>query len=106
MAMLAQTYINYRRLELSEDQFIGLGPAMDEAAARVAGVIYGEQVSVDVFLESGSLTSRITIIGALLLGGYHVVRITEDFKGGIVEMTQMPRNSGAPFMARQLSSRG
>lgn len=86
MAKIAQTSIRFRRFEITEGRFRELGPTMDKAAADVARRIYRETVTIDVYLEAGSLIVRITVIGGLLLGTYHSVAEYKDFKAGIVEL--------------------
>jgi hypothetical protein len=88
MARIAQISIRFEHLAISEARFRELGPEIDQVAAEVARRIYGDGVTLDVYVEAGSLFTRLTIIGGLLLGTYHSVAEYKDFKAGLVELTE------------------
>jgi len=83
VARLAQVSIRFKRFDIDEQRFQELGTQIDAVAARIAREVYGRGVEVDVVLEAGSLLVRITVIGSLLLGGYHAISEYKDFKEGI-----------------------
>jgi hypothetical protein len=53
---------------------------------RAAADIYGGGVEVDIQIEEGSLITRITVMGSLLLAGYSTIADYKGFKDSIVEM--------------------
>ncbi len=53
---------------------------------RAAADIYGGGVEVDVQIEEGSLITRITVVGGLLLGAYSTIADYKGFKDRVVEM--------------------
>jgi hypothetical protein len=106
MARLAQTSIRFRRFEISERRFQELIPAIDQAAEDTAQRIYGELVTVDVYIEAGSFLVRITLIGGLLLGSYHAVSDSNDFKKEIVELVKHAEDFGSAIYEEVLRITG
>ena len=94
MARIAQISIRFQHLAVSEARFQELGPEIDRAAAEVARRIYGEGVTLDVYVEAGSLFTRLTIIGGLLLGTYHAVAEYKDFREGLSLLTEQAEHFG------------
>jgi hypothetical protein len=88
MARIAQISIRFEHLAVSEAHFRELGLEIEHAAAEVATRIYGQGVTLDVYVEAGSLFARLTIIGGLLLGTYHSVAEYKDFKEGLVLLSE------------------
>jgi len=53
---------------------------------RMAADIYGGDVEIDVEIEEGSLITRITVVGGLLLGTYSAIADYKGFKDSVIEM--------------------
>jgi hypothetical protein len=53
---------------------------------KAAADIYGGGVEVDIQIEEGSLITRITVVGGLLLGAYSTIADYKGFKDSVVEM--------------------
>lgn len=85
MARLAQAYVHIRAIELDTRGLERLGVETERAAAEIAERVYGFDVTVDVWIESGSTRTRITVIG-LLVGTYSLVADYKGFKDSIGEM--------------------
>ncbi len=48
--------------------------------------MYGGEVEIEVQIEEGSLITRVTVVGSILLGVYNFVANYKGFKEGVVEM--------------------
>ncbi len=106
MARLAQTSIRFQRYEIGPARFERLGVEIDNVAARVARNIYGPSVEVDVFIESGSLLIRITVIGSILWGTYDAISKYPDFKEGLGELVKDAQDYGSAIVNEVLKVTG
>lgn len=73
-------------------------------AYQAARDIYGGGVEVEVVLQDGSLFTKITVVGGLLLGTYHGVASYPDFKDGIVELCEDANKYTDAFVHNFLSA--
>jgi len=51
---------------------------------KAAADIYGGGVEIDIQIEEGSLITRVTVVGSLLLGAYSTTADYKGFKDSIV----------------------
>ena len=86
MTNLAQAYIHLKPYPASERKIRSLGRYATRVAIKAAADIYGGGVEVEVQIEEGSLITRITVAGSLLLGAYSVIADYKGFKESVVEM--------------------
>ena len=83
MAQLAQAYIHFRPYSASEKEFRALGKYAERLARDVAGAVYGGDVVVRIEIENGSLRTRMTVIGSLMLATYGGVANIKGFQEGV-----------------------
>jgi hypothetical protein len=89
---LAQAYIHLKPYSASERKVYQLGRYAQRVAAKAAIDIYGGGVEIEVQIEEGSLVTRITVIGALVLSGvYSHIADYKGFKESIGEMCEDAR---------------
>jgi hypothetical protein len=106
MARLAQTSIRFQSYEIGAARFERLSVEIDDVAARVARNIYGPSVEVDVFIESGSLLIRITVIGSILWGTYDAISKYPDFREGLGELVKDAQDYGSAIVDEVLKVTG
>ena len=73
MTQLAQAYIHLKPYTASEQRVRSLGRYAKRVAIRAAAEIYGGDVEIEVQIEEGSLITRVTVAGSILLGVYGFV---------------------------------
>jgi hypothetical protein len=104
VTQLAQAYIHLKPYNAPDKRLRSLGRYAERVALKVAAEIYGEGVEIVVELEEGSLRTRVTVIGALLLGGYYAVGNYSGFKASIIEMCDDARDFSVdvcrPFVSK------
>jgi hypothetical protein len=83
---LAQAYIHLKPYPASERKIRSLGRYATRVAIKAAADIYGGGVEVEIQIEEGSLITRITVAGSLLLGAYSAIADYKGFKESVVEM--------------------
>jgi hypothetical protein len=86
LAQLAQAYIHLKPYSASDKKLRSLGRYAKRLAQRRAAEIYGRGVIVEIELEEGSLKTRITVVGSILLGTYGGIADYKSFKDSVVEM--------------------
>ena len=106
MAQLAQVRLVLDLHDLSDERIVALGRLADEIAGQVAADIYGGDVDVDVLIQDGSLLTRITVVGGLLLGLYHGVAEYPDFKVGITALCEDAEKYSNKFADKFLHASG
>lgn len=106
MAKLAQTYIRFRRIEIDESGLQIMARRVEKAARAAAREAYEFEVSLDVYLEAGSLFVRITVIGSLVLALYHEVGHYEKFKEGISLLVEDAEKYGNAIYQKVLKVTG
>ena len=99
MAQLAQAYIHLKPYSASDKKLRSLGRYAKRLAQRKAAEIYGRGVVVEVELEEGSLKTRVTIIGSILLGTYGGIADYKSFKDSVVEMCSDAKTFAADVCA-------
>jgi hypothetical protein len=101
---LAQAYIHLKPYSASDRKVRSLGRYAQRLAIRKAADIYGGGVEIDVQIEEGSLVTRITVAGSLLLGAYSGIADYKGFKESVVEMCDDAREFAvdvcSPFVKR------
>lgn len=104
MAHLAQAYIHLKPYSAPDKKLKSLGRYAERLARRRAAQIYGSGVIVEIELEEGSLVTRITIIGSLLLAASGHIADYKGFKESVVEMCDDAREFAvdvcAPFVKK------
>lgn len=88
MTTLAQAYIHLKPYSASEREIHSLGRYAQRIAAQAAIEIYGGGVEIDVQIEEGSLVTRVTVVGALLLAVHSHVADYKGFRESIVEICE------------------
>jgi hypothetical protein len=83
---LAQAYIHLKPYSASDRQVRSLGRYAQRVAMKAAADIYGGGVEIDIQIEEGSLITRVTVVGSLLLGAYSTMADYKGFKDSVVEM--------------------
>jgi hypothetical protein len=83
---LAQAYIHLKPYPASDRKVRSLGRYAQKVALKAAADIYGGGVEVDIEIEEGSLITRITVVGGLLLSAYSTIADYKGFKDSVVEM--------------------
>jgi hypothetical protein len=83
---LAQAYIHLKPYAVSNRKARSLGRYAQRLAVRAAADIYDGGVEIDVQIEEGSLITRITVTGSLLLSAYSGIADYKGFKESVVEM--------------------
>jgi hypothetical protein len=73
VTQLAQAYIHLKPYSASERKVRSLGQHAKRVAIRAAAEIYGGDVEIEVQIEEGSLITRVTVVGSILLGAYGFV---------------------------------
>jgi hypothetical protein len=86
VTQLAQAYIHLKPYYATERQVRSLGRHAKRVAIKAAAEIYGGDVEIEVQIEEGSLITRVTVAGSILLGVYGFVANYKGFKEGVVEM--------------------
>jgi hypothetical protein len=86
VTQLAQAYIHLKPYSASDKHVRSLGRYAKRLAVKTAADIYGGDVEIEVQIEEGSLITRVTVIGSILLGSYGFVANYKGFKEGVVEM--------------------
>jgi hypothetical protein len=86
MTNLAQAYIHLKPYAASDRKVRSLGRYAQRVAIRAAADIYGGDVEIDIQIEEGSLITRITVVGGLLLGAYSTIADYKGFKDSVIEM--------------------
>jgi hypothetical protein len=86
VTQLAQAYIHLKPYSASERKVRSLGRYAKRVAIRAAAELYGGDVEIEVQIEEGSLITRVTVAGSILLGVYGFVANYKGFKEGVVEM--------------------
>lgn len=86
MTKLAQAYIHLKPYPASDRKVRSLGRYAQRLAIKTAADIYGGGVEVEIQIEEGSLITRITVVGGLLLGTYSAIADYKGFKESVVEM--------------------
>lgn len=101
LAELAQAYIHLKPYSVRQKKVRSLGLYAEKVAKHAAIEIYGGGVVVEVELEEGSLITRVTVIGSLLLAASGHVADYKGFKESVVEMCDDAREFAidvcAPF---------
>lgn len=104
MAELAQAYIHLKPYSASEKEIGSLGRYALRVAEGKAAEIYGGGVVVEVELEEGSLITRVTVVGSLILAATGHIADYKGFKESIVEMCDDAREFAvdvcAPFVTK------
>lgn len=100
MTQLAQAYIHLKPYTASEQRVRSLGRYAKRVAIRAAAEIYGGDVEIEVQIEEGSLITRVTVAGSILLGVYGFVANYKGFKEGVVEMCNDARDVCGPFITK------
>lgn len=86
MTQLAQAYIHLKPYQASDRKLKALGRSTERLAIATARRIYGGGVDIIVELEEGSLRTRVTVIGTIMLGVYTAVGNYSGFKQSINEL--------------------
>ncbi len=105
MTQLAQAYIHLKPYLASEKEVRSLGRYAKRVAIKAAANIYGGDVEIEVQIEEGSLITRVTVAGLLLIGEvYSHVADYKGFKDSVVELCDDAREFAvdvcAPFVKK------
>ncbi len=92
VAQLAQAYIHLKPYKASDKELKRLGRFAERISVKIAGDIYGGGVAIDVELEEGSLRTRVTVIGSIMLATYGTIGGYKGFKESVVELCNDARD--------------
>jgi len=106
MAQLAQVRLLLALQDVSPSQIERLGRIADEAAAYAARSVYGDKVEIDVVLQEGSILTKVTVIGGLLIGVYHATGSYPDFKDGMAMLCDDASKYSQVFVNNFIKSSG
>jgi len=105
VTQLAQAYIHLKPYRASDKEVRSLGRYAKRVAIKTASNIYGGDVQIEVQIEEGSLITRVTVVGLLLVGEvYSHVADYKGFKESVVELCDDAREFAvdvcAPFVRK------
>lgn len=114
MARLAQIKLVLDVKVLTNEQINEYGRIAVEIAYQAAKEIYRENVKIDVFLEDGSLITKITLYGSLIFASYHGIAsypghqmaTHSDFMSGIAQLSGDAKHFSDLFVSSFLNKTG
>lgn len=108
MAQLAQAYIHLRPYNASDRKLKALGRSTERLAIATARRVYGGGVEVIVELEEGSLRTRVTVVGTIVIGLYSGIANYSGFKQSVGELCNDAQTFAAdvcrPFLRKAEAS--